>query len=268
MTSADFQAISTGLSAITQRNQSDADMDLRRAMLARQTANDSTDEEMRRKLLAIQQQQADDTTSDRKDSVQERRDALKRQVDADTWAQNPQNPANIAHAAQAKLAGAQADAIVTKPQSPIGATVQGIDEFSDAMSKAFDENQQALNALQANPQDPVARQAATKAQLKLSALSEAGKTMVQKWKPQAEPDIDVEIPGPNGDDGLPSGKLKMKVPLSQWNPQHPLWSKFNPPAPTTPPVGADGIPTLTPQQAMAAKPGTKFRTLDGRVLIR
>lgn len=34
------------------------------------------------------------------------------------------------------------------------------------------------------------------------------------------------------------------------------------------PGAADQLPTLTPQQAQAAKPGTRYRTVDGRILTR
>ncbi len=266
---ADYNAVSRGLDSIAQRRQADEQMQLQRDALRRRFEQEETETQLRRDALRFQEEQATLGAADRLTAREQAKQRLEMEVQAQAWNFNPQNPANQMRTAQQGLVTAQAAAIASKPQSPLAATTQGIEEFSDAMAAAVQENQQAMTFVQANPGNLEAQHRVTKAQLKLSGLQEFSKTMLSKWKPQNEPEVDIELPGPLGEDGTPSGKLRMKVPQSQWNEQHPMWGKFNAPkAAPSPVAGADGIPTLTPQQAQAAKPGTKFRTIDGRILVR
>lgn len=172
-------------------------------------------------------------------------------------------------AARIKLLDAQAAATAAKPSSPIAAQLDGIEDFSSNFASALDENQQAIAAMQ-NPalqQDPAAFQAGQqrvlKAQIRLSALQQ----MSQNWGKSAGKESTVRVKMPS-EDGR--GEATMDIPASQWNQSHPLWKSFNTVATgaTKPAGAADQIPTLTPEQASAAKPGTKFRTTDGRILVR
>ena len=141
-----------------------------------------------------------------------------------------------------------------KPTSPLGQQLQGIEDYSDQFAAALEENQAALQALQ-NPvlqTNPAAQAAAqkriVKAQIRLSALQQIS----ANWGKDAgkEPMVDIEIPGEDG-----TSKLKMKVPQSQWNPNHPMWGKFagQTPTPGQPAPAPAPRPALAPedQQALA-----------------
>ena len=175
-------------------------------------------------------------------------------------------------AARVDLLKAQTTATKEKPTGPLAAQLDGLDQFGTSMADALTENSAAMEAQRAAYQQPdqAARGAADtrvlKAQLKLSGLQQ----IAAGWQKnvQKEPTVDIQFPGEDGE-----SKMTMKVPQSQWNSSHPMWGRFmgqeaggggtKPPA-----AGGEQIPTLTPDQARAAKPGTKFKTTDGRILVR
>lgn len=260
---ADYQAISHGLGSIAQARDYAEQQALQQAALKRQMERDASDEELRRAAIKIQEQQAIEAANDRRERLTADQQRLKMQLDQQAWSFDPKNPANQLHSAQVAHIGAQTAALQSKPQTPLGATTQGIDEFSAAMADAQEENAQALAFAQANPQHPEAGRRLAKAQLKLAGLQEFSKTMLQKWKPETDHTIDLELPGAPGADGVPEGKLRMKVPVSQWNDSHPMWSRFNAPAaaPVTgkfPPPPPAAIALLKSNPAMRAQFEAKY----------
>lgn len=248
-------ALTQGFNTGVQLYRDDADAQLRREALKKQLDAQASESEMRRALekrrIEIDQQRANDSGwearsrdaqawGDRADRLSLQQLALRRQVEADAYARDPNNPHN-------KLANAQAGTQLAKPVTAIGAQVAGMDEFADAMAKANAEHQEAQAAAQTG--DPTAQQRVVKAQMKLSGLSELGKTLLK----QAKPTSIVKIRRKSDDD---STSEELEVPADQWNEQHPAWQRFNP-APAAPAAGK--FPTPPPAAIALLKSNPAMR---------
>ena len=238
---------------------------LRRDLLKRQQERDEQEGDIRRRMLKMQEEENAARRWDRVNrdtaAFSERADRIRAEMEGNAWKRDPNNPTNAANAAQAELYKAQAAAVGAKPTSPIGAQVAGVEEFTEAMTAAAMEQQQAVQALQAAPNDPAAQARVMKSQMKVGTLAELGKQLMKQQKPMSI----VKVKRSSEDGGTTE---ELEVPADQWNEQHPAWARFNPAAAAAPAAGGDGIPTLTPEQARAAKPGTKYRTVDGRIFVR
>ena len=191
---ADYQAISRGLGSIAQARDNAEQMALQQAALKRQMERDASDEELRRAAMKIQEQQAAEATADRRERLTADQQRLKMQLDQQTWSFDPRNPANQLHAAQVAHVGAQTAALQSKPQTPLGATTQGIDEFSAAMADAQEENAQALAFAQANPQHPEAgRRVAGASVHQVTAELDHGPILEQAVVPVLEGDTPEQL---------------------------------------------------------------------------
>ncbi|HWA07915.1 MAG TPA: hypothetical protein VG838_00460 [Opitutaceae bacterium] len=250
MKDSDFQAVMAGINTIGSSIAQGRDAALRKAMLARQVQQDQLDNELKKKQLDLEStkvaQVTDPTTPDNQLTAA--------RVAAAKQALDPTAPDNVLKAKQAleaeargRAADAQASAVAAKPVIPEQAQfewLRGLRQQSQAALLAAQQKGDQQGIVSAQGDLDWANKAFDK------YLGKAG----------VEPTVNIEMPS---DDGL--SKVTMKVPQSQWNPSHPMWSKFN----TTPPApSAGGMPTLTPDQAKLAKPGTKYKTTDGRILVR
>jgi hypothetical protein len=260
MNVASYQAVADGLRAWGEGERRTKDENLRKQMLKRQIEQDK---------LAEDERQFDRTMKTKQIEIAERGDKRageKQTADlAMTAAEAIRREREVATreaatAAEVKLREAQATAVAAKPSSPVAAQLEGVEDFSNNFAAALQENQAAMaEAAQLGTTTP----RVLKAQIRLSALQQ----LSESWKKNAakEPTVDLSFPG---EDGV--SKMTMKVPQSQWNQSHPMWGRFmsgDNAAPSAAP-GGEQIPILTPEQAKAAKPGTKFRTSDGRILVR
>lgn len=267
MTNADVQVLFGGLDSIVEGR-------ARKAATKRQLEQDELEKELRMRAL---KQREEDTSerrwdrlnretqafTDRADRLSATQATLKQKMEAEAWARDPQNPANVANKAQAGLYDAQAKAVAARPASPLRAQIDGVEEFTEAMSRAMAENEEALRAAQSGAPD--GQQRAMKAQMKIATLNSLGQQLLKTAKPEKPTSI-VKIKRQSDDGGTTE---ELEVPADQWNEQHPAWGRFNPTTTATAPTAAGGqIPTLTPQQASAAKPGTRYRTIDGRIMVR
>lgn len=269
MTSADIQALHGGLDSII-------DARARKQAIARQLEQDNDAKEIRRRALKLQEESRHEARwdrlnretqsfADRADRLTAAQATLKRQMEQDAWSRSTDNPQNQASLAQAELAKANAKAVTAKPVTPISSQLQGLEEFTEAMSAALLENEQALLAAQQGTPDGMAR--AMKAQIKLGSLQQLGQQLLKTAKPD-RPTSMVKIKR-QSEDGTTSEELE--VPADQWNDQHPAWGRFNSAAvPARPANGSptQQLPVLTPDQARATKPGTRYQTTDGRILVR
>jgi hypothetical protein len=235
-----FEVLMDGLDTINANR-------VRRDALKRQVERDAIEDELRRKALKLQLEESAGRAADRDEDRALRREALKRQMEQQAWSFSPDNPANQLHSAQAenarahqRLAEQQAASLATKPQTPLSAQLQGLDEYVQAVSDATAELQTASGPAQQG--DPAATARATRAQMKLTALQQFGQTMLQKWKPD-KPASMVKIKRMS-EDGTTSEELE--VPAEQWNDQHPAWGRFNTAAA---PAAASGqqFPAPSPQ---------------------
>jgi len=222
MNNADMQALYGGLDSIV-------DMRARK----RQIAREAEDQDIRRKVLKLQEEQAADTTAQRKAETerrvmeglnlsQDRRETMARQQQTDAWARDPNNPLNQARMAQTAQAQAQTKALAAKPPTAISAQLQGIDEFTEGMTAALLENEQAMAAAQAG--DPTAQARVMKAQLKLGNLQAYGAQLMKGVRPEKPTSI-VKIKRQSEDGGTTE---ELEVPAELWNDQHPAWGRFNP----------------------------------------
>lgn len=262
-----YQALADGIGAWGAGERRTKEEKLRQAMLKRQIEQDKLAEDDRAfdramKAKQIELAERGDKRADTK-LASEAADTARAAVLAEAEAGRRATET----AARVKLLDAQTTATAAKPASPVAAQLAGVEDFANNFAAALEENQAALTEIQ-NPQlqtNPDAFKAAQgrvlKAQIRLSALQQ----LSESWKKNAEhePTVDLEFPG---EDGV--SKMKLKVPQSQWNTNHPMWGRFMTTQPAGPSGGSEQIPTLTPEQARTAAPGTKFRTTDGRIFIR
>jgi hypothetical protein len=223
MNNADFQALAGGIDAITESR-------ARRAATKRQLEQDTqraqqakADEEIRRALLKRQEEQDAAMGADRAESRALQREQLRRQIEANEWARNPGNPALAAQQAQAAHTAAQTQALQAKPASPFKAQLDSINEFTEAMTAAGMQAEQAKAAAQTG--DPQAAVALAKAQMKMEALQRLGAQMLKTAKPTSVVKVRRSTRDESGNDSIGE---ELEVPAEQWNDTHPLWQRFNP----------------------------------------
>lgn len=267
-----FQAFTTGMDAARSGLNDLRESRLRKEMLKRQIAQDKAAEEERgfdrtMKTRQIELQVNADRRAGSRDVAESMERGMKNLTEMRSAWSDQQESLRRGQETQARvgLMNAQAAATAQKPASPLAAQLAGMDEYAEHMAATQLENDDAIAALQMPglQQDPAAFKAAQarmiKAQTRLSGLAQ----IAEGWKKQAEkePTVDLEIIDPSS-----NGKIKTSVPWSKWNDSHPMFKQFNK-TPETP-AAANAVPVLSPAQAAAAAPGTKYRTQDGRMLIR
>ena len=246
MNTQSYQALAAGLESWGRGEKRTRDEDLQKEILKKQIEAEAFDRQMRTKQMELA------VTADRRagmEQVNREMDRGARDFDnlINSSRRSRESDAQLALLKQQMEESSQRTKLMgEKPTTPLGQQLAGIEDFSDKFAAALEENQAALQALQ-NPAvntNPAAMAAAqkriVKAQVQLSALQQIS----TNWGKDAgkEPMVDIEIPGEDG-----TSKLRMKVPQSQWNQNHPLWSKF---AGGSQPAGqpAAGGSTLTEDQ--------------------
>lgn len=218
------------------------DNEVRQQVLKRQLDNEEADREIRRKGLKLQEERdLRDLDARQQGDIMA---SLRRQMDAE-WARDPSNPEVRAREAVIRATNARAqidEASVTGPGKPTEAQqhAANVRAWADELEKA---NADLIAAQQSGDQGRV---------MKAQGVVTAIQGMATKWaeKPTAEPEIDIEVPS---DDGV--SKMRMKVPQSQWTPQHPMWNKFNPQSSGSGPAmrpGASAPAGTTPTPAAIA----------------
>lgn len=230
MTSADIQALHGGLDSII-------DARARKQAIARQLEQDNEAKDIRRRTLKLQEEAQNESRWDRlnretqvfaerADRLSTTQATLKRQMEQDAWTRSTANPQNQASLAQAEWAKANAKAVTAKPVTPISSQLQGLEEFTEAMSAAVLENEQALLAAQQGTPDGMAR--AMKAQIKLGSLQQLGQQLLKTAKPDRPTSMVKLRRARKSEDGNTDDLIEeLEVPADQWNEQHPAWSRFN-----------------------------------------
>jgi len=239
-----YRALSDGIAAWGAGEARTKEDKLRKEMLKRQVEQDKLAEDERQFNRTMRTKQIEMAERGEKRETSKLLDEQTRGAMDDVLKQIEATRRGQETAARVDLLKAQSAAVAAKPPSPVAAQLAGVEDFSNNFAAALQENQDAMaEAAKLGTTTP----RVLKAQIRLSALQQ----LSESWKKNAEkePTVDLEFPG---EDGV--SKMKMKVPQSQWNQNHPMWSKFatgGSPSTSTPTGAAPAAPALSAQDQQA-----------------
>lgn len=209
------RGLNTGFGTGVQLHRDSREETMRRDILKKQMEDAEADREIRRRGLKLQEEGQLHALDERQQ--RHHMEAIRREIEAKEKA-DPTNPENRYAQARAALAEAQADALNKsaneEPDDPLTRQAKGVQRFAQLYAGAQLEFEQAQQS-----GDP---QRVLTAQLTMQGLQQLQQSLM-KDQTSVDPLVEIEVPS---EDGM--GKMRLKVPQSQWGPQHPYYRLFAP----------------------------------------